>query len=127
MTKKAISRKAGLKVLSKDSPYKLQMLGQKVLMEEEPMELTPDVKSGLTQDVMDMVSSGKLILPDEGKFMISKYPFRGTVLSVGKGCKEVKVGDRIHFAPLGVHRFEFFGKQYLIAHEDDVHGFYDRR
>mgnify|MGYP001560164598 FL=1 len=96
-------------------------------MEEEPMELTPDAKSGLTQEVMDMVSSGKLVLPDEGKFMISKYPHRGTVLSVGPLCKYIKVGDRIHFAPLGVHRFEFTGKQYLIAHEDDVHGTYDRR
>lgn len=101
------------------------MVGNKVLMEEEAMELTPDIKSGLTQDVMDMVSSGKLVLPDEGRFMISKYPFRGTVLSVGDRCKYVKVGDRIHFAPLGVHRFEFDGKQYLISHEDDVHGYYN--
>lgn len=107
-----------------NSPYKLQMIGEKVLMEEEKMELTPDIKSGLTKDVMDLISSGNLILPDEGRFMISKYPFRGTVLSVGKDCRYVKVGDRIHFAPLGVHRFEYDGKQFLIAHEDDVHGTY---
>lgn len=122
-SEKELLSKPGLKV-SIDSPHKLQMIGRKVLMEEEPMELTPDIKSGLTQDMMNLISSGKLLLPDEGKFMISKYPYRGTVLSVGEKCKHVKVGDRVHFAPLGVHRFEFQGKQYLIAHEEDVHGTY---
>lgn len=100
------------------------MLGEKVLMEEEPIELTPDIKSNITQGVCDLIESGKIILPDDGKFMISKFPYRGTVLSVGSRCREVKVGDRIHFAPMGVHRFEFEGKQYLISHERDVHGIY---
>ena len=126
MTKKATSRKVGLKVSNEDSPYKLKVIGNKVLVEEEPMEPTVDVKSGLTQDVCDAISSGKIILAEESKFALTKCPYRGTVLSVGERCKVVKVGDRIHFAQFGTQRFQYKDKQFLIMHEADVHGFYDR-
>lgn len=109
---------------SSDSPYNLQMIGRKVLVEEEDLEATPDVKSGLTRDVCDALSSGKLVLSDESKFALFKYPYKGTVLSVGEKCRKIKTGDRIHFASLGVQRFEFRGKQFLVMHEEDVHGTY---
>jgi len=108
-----------------DSPYKLQMIGNKVLVEEEPIEATPDIKSGLTQDVVDAIASGKLILTDESRFALYKYPYKGTILSLGGRCKKgLKVGDRISFAQYGNHRFQFQGKQFLVMHEDDVHGTY---
>lgn len=100
------------------------MLGKKVLVEEEPMEATPDAKSGLTQDVCDAISAGRLVLSGQSEYALMKYPYKGTVLSVGERCKYTKVGDRIHFASLGVQRFEFRGKQFLVMHEDDVHGQY---
>ena len=119
-TEKSMSR--GLK--GSDNPKYLQVIGNKVLVEEEPMVPTPDAGSGLTQEVCDALASGKLVLADESEFALIKYPYKGTVLSVGERCKHVKVGDRIQFAHLGVQRFPFEGKQYLIMHEDDVHGNY---
>lgn len=116
------SRSHGLK--DSDSPYQLKMIGHKVLMEEEPMEAVPDAKSGLTKEVCEAISEGRLVLSDQSEYALYKYPFKGTVLSVGERCKYVKVGDRVHFAPLGVQRFEFRGKQFLITHESDVHGTY---
>lgn len=125
--KKAKLKKSGLKVFE-DSPYTLQVIGNKILVEEEPMEPTPDVKSGLTKDVCEAISSGKIILAEESKYALMKCPYKGTVLSVGERCKKgVKVGDRIHFAQLGTQRFQYKEKQFLIMHEEDVHGFYDRR
>lgn len=116
------SRSLGLK--DSDSPYHLQMVGQKVLVEEEPMEATPDAKYGLTQDVCDALAAGRLVLSDQSEYALIKYPFRGTVLSVGGRCNWVKVGYRILFAPFGVQRIEFRGKQFLIMNEEDVHGPY---
>lgn len=126
MTKKAISPKAGSKVSNKDSFYKLQMIGTKILVEEEPMELTADVKSGLTKEVVEMISNNTLFLPDQGKYMVLKFPFAGTVLSVGGRCKRgLKVGDRIKFATRGNERIEHEGKQFLVMDEQDVHGIYE--
>ena len=116
------SRSLGLK--GSDSPYELKMIGHKVLMEEEPMEAVPDAKSGLTKEVCEAISEGRLVLSDQSEYALYKYPYKGTVLSVGERCKYIKVGDRVHFAPLGVQRFEFRGKQFLITHEADVHGTY---
>jgi len=118
------SSKPGSKDLS-DSPFGLKMVGKKVLVKEEPLELTPDVGTGLTPEVVEMIKGGKLCLPDEGKYALEKFPFKGTVLSVGGQCKQIKVGDRVHFARLGVQRFQFKGEQFLVMHEDDVHGTYE--
>ena len=126
MTKKVISPKAGLKDSNKDNPYSLVMIGTKVLVEEEAMELTADVASGLTKEVVEMIATSKLILPDAGEYMIKKFPFVGTVLSVGGRCKKgLKIGDRIHFARQGNQRFEHMGKQFLVMDEQDVHGYYN--
>lgn len=117
------SSKPGLRV-SSDSPYCLKVIGRKVLVEEEPIELTPDVGTGLTQEVVKMISEGKLVVPEDAKYAVEKFPFKGTVLSVGERCKHIKVGDRIHFARGGVQRFQHEGKQFLVMHEEDVHGTY---
>lgn len=109
---------------SSDSPYNLKVLGEKVLVEEEPIDFQVDEASGLSEAVIDMLKSGKLALPDDGKYFASKYPCIGTVLSVGERVKKVSVGDRIHFAQLGVQRFEFKGTKFLVMHEADVHGTY---
>src|SRR3990167_6872627 len=122
---KVKSRNLGLK--DSDSPYKLRMVGRKVLVEEEPMEATHDNASGLTKDVVEAIKNGKLVLSDQSEYALMKFPFRGTVLSVGEKCKYTKAGDRIHFAPLGVQRFEFRGKQFLVMHEEDIHGFYETK
>lgn len=116
------SRSLGLK--DSDSPLRLQMIGDKVLVEEEPLEHTIDDASGLTESVVSSIKSGLIVLSDESKYAVMKYPFKGTVLSVGERVFSIKVGDRIHFAPLGVQRFRFNGKQYLVMHKDDVHGKY---
>lgn len=116
------SRSLGLK--DSDSPYQLKMVGKKVLVEEEPLEATPDKGTGLTQEVCDAIKEGRLVLSDQSEYALMKYPFKGTVLSVGERCKHTKVGDRVHFAPLGVQRFQFRGKQFLVMHEDDIHGTY---
>lgn len=121
-SEKEKSRSLGLK--DSDSPYNLKMVGRKVLVEEEPLEATVDKASGLTKEVCDALSSGLLVLSDQSEYALMKYPFKGTVLAVGERCKWVKVGYRIHFAKLGYQRFEFRGKQFLVMHEDDVHGTY---
>lgn len=123
-SEKGKSLMPGSKDLS-DSPYTLKMVGRKVLVEEEALEITADVGTGLTEDVVKMISAGNLVLPDEAKYAIEKFPFKGTVLSAGSKCKHVRVGDRIHFARLGVQRFQFQSKQYLVMHEEDVHGTYE--
>lgn len=124
--KKAKLKKSGLKGSSKDSPYKLQMIGTKVLVEEEPITLTADISSGLTPEVVEMLRSGSLLLPDQGKYMVEKYPYIGTILSVGNRCRKgLKPGDRIHFARQGVQRFDFQAKQFLVMDELDVHGYYN--
>lgn len=126
MTKKVMKRVVGSKVSNEDSPYKLQVIGEKVLVEEEPIEATPDKATGLTKEVCESINSGKLLLPEVSEFALMKYPYKGTVLSVGERCRYTKVGDRIHFAQFGVQRFEFQGKQFLVMHEADVHGFYEK-
>jgi len=118
------SRSHGLKALN-DSPFKLQVVGEKVLVEEELLQPTPDKASGLTQDVCDAIASGKLVLAETSEYALLKYPYKGTVLSVGERCKYTKVGDRVQFAQFGVQRFQFEGKQFLIMHEADIHGFYE--
>ena len=110
---------------SSDSPYQLKVIGRKILVEEEPIEITPDVGTGLTEDVVKMISGGKLVIPDVNKYALEKFPYKGTILSCGEKCRYYKVGDRVHFARGGVQRFQFAGKQFLVMHEEDVHGKYE--
>lgn len=117
--------KPGSRGLNNLSPKTLKVLGEKVLIEEDPMEPTADIKSGLSKEVVEMLSSGSLLLPDDGKYFWQKFPFRGVVLSTGERVKKVKIGDRVQFAELGGQRFEFENKQYLIIHEWDIHGVFE--
>ena len=121
MMKKVTSRKAGLKVSSK-----FKVLNDMVAIKEQPVDFEVDKPSGLTQDVVNMVRQGKLIIPDIAEFYAKKYPCTGHILALGAKCKnELKVGMRVLFARHGGLREKVDGNDYIFLREIDVHAILD--
>ena len=115
MTKKAISPKAGLKVLN-----------DICIVEEDPIDYEVDKPSGLSQEVVNMVKSGKLVIPETAEFYAKKYPCTGKLLYQGPKCKNgIPIGSRVLFARDGAIRDKINGKDYAIMREIDIHAIID--
>lgn len=114
MTKKATSRKVGLKVLN-----------DMVLIEEDKPQIEADKPSGLTKDVVSMINSGKLVIPDIAEFYVKKYPCTGIVRKVGPKVSTIKVDDKVLFARQGGLREKIDNKDYIFIRICDIHAVLD--
>lgn len=116
MTKKAVSKKSGL-----------QAINDILIIEEDPIKLEADDRSGLTKDVIKMLERGLLVLPETAKDYANKFPFTGKVVAKGELCRNlnIKIGTRVMFPRLGGMRWEIEGKQMINIRESDLHGIFD--
>lgn len=96
-----------------------------VVIEEEPVDFEVDKPSGLTKDVVEMVKSGGLVLPEVAEFYAKKYPCIGKVIALGDKIKYLNVGNRVLFARHGGLREQVDGKDYVFIREPDVHAILD--
>jgi len=92
------------------SDFKLQPLGDRVVVEREESETR---------------TAGGIVLPDSAK----NKPTRGTVISVGDGRLlddgsrsklQVKAGDRILFSSYAGDEFKIGDRELLLMREDDI-------
>src|SRR5579863_8489765 len=104
----AVATKERKKVTSTN--FKLQPLGDRVVVEREESETT---------------TSGGIVLPDSAK----NKPARGKVISVGDGklCDDgkrrplqVKVGERVLFSSYAGDEFKVGDRELLLMREDDI-------
>lgn len=102
--KKAAKTKAG------GSDFKLQPLGDRVVVERAESE---------------EVTAGGIVLPDSAK----DKPARGKVVSIGDGRMledgsrakiQVKVGDRVLFSSYAGEEFKVGERELLLMSEDDI-------
>src|SRR5487761_631091 len=103
-TKEKEKKRAGSK------EFKLQPLGDRVVLEREESETT---------------TAGGIVLPDTAK----NKPARGTVVSVGDGklCDDgsrtplqVKIGDRVLFSSYAGDEFKVGERELLLMREEDI-------
>lgn len=99
----------------------MRALNDYLIIEEDPIQLEHDNRSGLTKDVVEAIKSSKLYIPDTAEFYANKFPFTGFVKSIGPLCREIKVGDHVMFPRLGGMRWQKDGKQMINIMESDVH------
>lgn len=101
----------------------LKALNDILIIEEDPVGLERDDRSGLTPDVIEALKSERLVLPDIATGFADKFPYTGTVISRGTECKipDIEVGTRIMFPRLGGMRWQKDGKQFINISERDVH------
>lgn len=100
----------------------LRVLNDRVVIKEDPIDWHNDVGSGLTTDVTNALKDGKLVIPDTAEFYAKKYPCTGVVQNLGKACTdELKIGDRVIFARMGVLRMEVNGEKIAICTIHDIH------
>lgn len=104
----AVATKEKKKVSNKE--FKLQPLGDRVVLEREESETT---------------TAGGIVLPDTAK----NKPARGTVVSVGDGklCDDgsrtplqVRVGDRVLFSSYAGDEFKVGERELLLMREEDI-------
>ena len=95
---------------SKGGNFKLQPLGDRVVIEREESET---------------VTAGGIVLPDTAK----DKPTRGKVISVGEGRLmddgareplQVKVGDRVLFTSYAGEQFKLGDRELLLMREEDM-------
>lgn len=103
----------------------LRALNDYVIIEEEPIELTHDKASGLTEAVVEAIKGSKLVIPDSTEFYANKFPFRGSIVAAGPKVNLVKIGERVMFARLGGQRWTIAKKQMITIHQDDIHAILD--
>ncbi|MGH7137366.1 MAG: co-chaperone GroES [Pirellulales bacterium] len=98
------------KKVSSHKEFKLQPLGDRVVLEREESETT---------------TAGGIVLPDTAK----NKPARGTVVSVGDGKLrddgkrvplQVKIGDRVLFSSYAGDEFKVGDRELLLMREDDI-------
>src|SRR5215469_12449492 len=106
----AVATKEKKKVSTSSKEFKLQPLGDRVVLEREESETT---------------TAGGIVLPDTAK----NKPARGTVVSVGDGKLrddgkrtplQVKVGDRVLFSSYAGDEFKVGDRELLLMREDDI-------
>lgn len=103
---------------------KIRAFNNFYIVEEEAIENCYD--AGMSKETLEAVKSGLIVLPDIAKNFMEKYPCRGKVISKGEACKfDIKVGDRVIYARLGVQRYEFEGKILCDVRECDIHAVID--
>lgn len=95
---------------AKKKGFKLQPLGDRVVIEREESEST---------------TAGGIVLPDSAK----DKPARGEVVCVGngrllddgsRGELQVKVGDRVIFSSYAGEAFKVDDQELLLMREDDI-------
>lgn len=112
--------------MEKSKSHGLKVLNDMVAIEEEPVDFEVDKPSGLTSDVVSMVKSGGLVLPEVAEFYAKKYPCIGKVVERGpKASHEIKIGNRVLFARHGGLREQVDGKDYVFIRSCDVHAILD--
>lgn len=113
MTKKVISKKSGLRAIN-----------DIVIIEEDPIDLEQDDRSGLTKDVIKALKESKLVIPEIASGFADKFPFTGKVVSRGDNCKikAIKIGTHVMFPRMGGMRWQKDGKQMINIKEEDLHG-----
>ena len=100
----------------------IKALNDFYVIEEDPIEATVDTASGLTQEVVNALTSKKLFMPDQGKYYLEKFPFRGTVIAKGDKLKyDIPLSSKVMFARLGGQRWVENDKQYISIRERDIH------
>jgi len=117
MTKQVI-KKSGSKVSEKICSFRA--INDMAIVAEDSMTPEVDDATGLTAEVVNSISAGKLYIPEIAEYALEKYPCRGLIVSAGHLCKHVKVGDRVIFARLGGQRMLENGKSYVAIREVDI-------
>ncbi len=108
----------------KSSLPTLKALNDIYIIEEEPVETVYD--TGVSAIVTEAIKSKKLFIPDAYKDFAEKYPCRGNVIAKGNKCKyDIKVGDKVVYARLGVQRYQHDGKTLCDVRECDLHGIFE--
>lgn len=64
----------------------------------------------------DATTPGGIIIPDAAK----EKPTEALVVAVGKGCEEVKVGDRVLFSKYAGNEIVVNDAPHLVLQEEDV-------
>lgn len=105
-----MAKKAPETKKSAGGEFKLQPLGDRVVVERETAETT---------------TRGGIVLPDTAK----DKPARGTIVSVGngrllqdgsRGAFQVKVGDRVLFSSYAGEEFKVGDRELLLMREEDI-------
>lgn len=117
MTKR-VKKSSGLK------GSKIVALNDIVIIEEDPIRLERDDRSGLTPLVIEAIKSSKLVLPETTEYYATKFPFTGIVVAKGPDCKikSLTVGSHVMFPRMGGMRWQRGDKQMINIKEDDIHG-----
>lgn len=112
MMKKGTSKKSGLRATN-----------DIVIIEEDPIGLEIDDRSGLTKDVVEAIKSSKLYIPETTEYYANKFPFTGKVVSKGHLCKieNIQIGTHVMFPRMGGMRWQKDGKQMINIKEEDIH------
>lgn len=105
----------------------LKAINDILIIEEDPITLERDDRSGLTPDVISALKSNRLVLPEISAGFADKFPFTGTVISRGVDCKiaDITVGTHVMFPRLGGMRWQKDGKQFINISERDIHAILD--
>ena len=107
--------------VGRSSKFILKAINDIYIIEEDPIETVYD--TGLKAEVTEAIKSKKLFIPDAYSDYVNKYPCRGKVISKGNKCREdIKVGDKVIYARLGVQRYQLGEKNLCDVRECDIHG-----
>ena len=100
----------------------LKVLNNYYLVEPEELKVEVDKNSGLTEDVVGALDSGKLVLPEAYEFFAKKLPMRGKVIAFGdtRRYTDIQVGDVVGFGQYSYAKFSYEGKDYLELNEKDL-------
>lgn len=80
-------------------------------------KLIPLADRVVIQPITEKKTLSGIIIPDAaGK----ERPERGTVIAIGKGVVEVKVGDEVVFTKYGPEEVKVEGLDYYILREDQI-------
>lgn len=105
-----MAKKKAAKKKSTGGEFKLQPLGDRVVVEREQSE---------------EVTAGGIVLPDTAK----DKPARGKIISIGDGKLlddgtranfQVKVGDRVLFTSYAGEEFKVGDRELLLMREEDI-------
>ena len=104
----------------------LKAINDIYILEEEPIDYEVDKPSGFSKEVIEMVKSGGLAIPETAEFYMKKYPCVGKVLAFGDRTRyRIPIGSRVLFARHGVQRDQVEGKDYVFVREADLHAILD--
>ena len=73
----------------------------------------------VSSEAGDRRSAGGILIPATAQ--VAKRLLWGTVLGAGASVRNVKINDRVLFAPEDQHEVEIHAETYIILRERDVH------